>query len=46
LIRALWDHRDQTTEAMADSALQDVARFRQAGLPTDDMTLLIVRRRH
>jgi sigma-B regulation protein RsbU (phosphoserine phosphatase) len=46
LIRALWDHRDQTTEAMADGVLQDVARFRQTRSPSDDMTLLIVRRRH
>jgi sigma-B regulation protein RsbU (phosphoserine phosphatase) len=46
LIRALSDHRDQTTEAMADGVLQDVARFRQTRSPSDDMTLLIVRRRH
>ena len=45
LIRALRDYRDQTTEAMADGVLQDVARFRQACSPSDDITLLIVRRR-
>jgi len=31
---------------MADGVLQDVARFRQTRSPSDDMTLLIVRRRH
>ena len=46
LIRALRDHYNHTTEVAADSVLQDVARFRQTGSPSDDMTLLIVRRRH
>ncbi len=46
LIRALRDHCDHTTEAVADGVLEDVARFRQTGSPSDDMTLLIVRRRH
>jgi len=45
LIRSLWDHREQTTAAMADGVLQDVARFRQARSAGDDVTLLIVRRR-
>jgi len=45
LIRALRDHHDHTTEAAADGVLQDVARFRQTGSPSDDITLLIVRRR-
>jgi serine phosphatase RsbU (regulator of sigma subunit) len=30
---------------MADGVLRDVARFRQTSPPSDDMTLLIVRRR-
>jgi sigma-B regulation protein RsbU (phosphoserine phosphatase) len=45
LIRSLWDRREQTTAAMADGALQDVARFRQTRPAGDDVTLLIVRRR-
>lgn len=45
LIRALLDHRDKPTEAMADGVLEDVARFRQIRSPNDDITLLIVRRR-
>jgi sigma-B regulation protein RsbU (phosphoserine phosphatase) len=45
LIRSLWDHREHTTAAMADGVLQDVARFRQSRVASDDITLLIVRRR-
>jgi len=45
LIRSLWDHRERTTGAMADGVLQDVGRFRQSRPPSDDITLLIVRRR-
>jgi len=45
LIRSLWDYREQTTVAMADGVLQDVARFRQTRSAGDDVTLLIVRRR-
>jgi len=45
LIRSLCDHSEQSAEAMADSVLKDVARFRQTRPPVDDMTLLIVRRR-
>lgn len=45
LSRALADHRDQATEVMADSVLQDVVRFRQTRSPNDDVTLLILRRR-
>ena len=45
LIRSLRDHLEQGADAMADSVLRDVARFRQKRPPVDDMTLLIVRRR-
>jgi sigma-B regulation protein RsbU (phosphoserine phosphatase) len=45
LIRSLWDRREHTTAAMADGVLQDVARFRQTRPASDDVTLLIVRRR-
>jgi sigma-B regulation protein RsbU (phosphoserine phosphatase) len=45
LIRSLRDHFEQGADAMADSVLRDVARFRQTRPPVDDMTLLIVRRR-
>ena len=45
LIHLLREHFDHGLDALADSVLPDVARFRQARLPADDMTLLIVRRR-
>jgi sigma-B regulation protein RsbU (phosphoserine phosphatase) len=45
LIRILRNHFDQGMDAMADSVLPDIARFRQTRPPADDMTLLIVRRR-
>lgn len=45
LIRSLRDRFAHGATAMADRVLADVARFRQARLPVDDMTLLIVRRR-
>jgi phosphoserine phosphatase RsbU/P len=45
LIRSLRGHFEQGADAMADSVLRDVARFRQTRAPADDMTLLIVRRR-
>jgi sigma-B regulation protein RsbU (phosphoserine phosphatase) len=45
LCRALGDHRNQSTELMADGVLQDVAGFRQSRSPNDDITLLIFRRR-
>lgn len=45
LIRSLRDRFEQGADAMADSVLRDVARFRQTCPPVDDMTLLIVRRR-
>jgi sigma-B regulation protein RsbU (phosphoserine phosphatase) len=46
LIRSLRDRFEQSTDDMADGVLRDVARFRQTSPPSDDMTLLIVRRRH
>jgi phosphoserine phosphatase RsbU/P len=46
LIHSLRDHSEQGAEAMADSVLRDVARYRQTRPPADDMTLLIVRRRN
>ncbi len=45
LIRALRDRYEHSVDAMADGVLRDVARFRQTRPPSDDMTLLIVRRR-
>ncbi len=45
LIRSLRNHFGHGMDAMANSVLPDVARFRQSRLPADDMTLLIVRRR-
>ena len=45
LIRSLRDHLEQGVDAMADSVLRDVARFRPTRPPADDMTLLIVRHR-
>jgi sigma-B regulation protein RsbU (phosphoserine phosphatase) len=45
LILSLQNCLGQGTGAMADSVLEDVARFRQTRPPADDMTLLIVRRR-
>jgi sigma-B regulation protein RsbU (phosphoserine phosphatase) len=45
LIRILRNHFDHGVDAMADSVLPDVARFRQAHPPADDMTLLVVCRR-
>src|SRR5450432_3627834 len=45
LIQSLRDRFEHGAGAMADSVLQDVARFRQTRPPEDDMTLLIVRRR-
>ena len=45
LIDSLRGHFDRDAAAMADSVLQDVARFRRASPPVDDVTLLIVRRR-
>lgn len=45
LIRSLRDRLGDGLDAMADGVLPDVARFRQAGPPSDDMTLLVVRRR-
>ncbi|MGB9455057.1 MAG: SpoIIE family protein phosphatase [Bryobacteraceae bacterium] len=45
LIGSLRDCLEQGADAMADSVLRDVARFRQTRPPVDDMTLLIVRRR-
>lgn len=45
LIRSLRNRFGQGMDAMANSVLPDVARFRQNRLPADDMTLLIVRRR-
>jgi len=45
LIHSLRDRFEHGAGAMADSVLQDVARFRQTRPPVDDMTLLIVRRR-
>lgn len=45
LARILRGHFDLGMDAMADSVLPDVARFRRTRLPADDMTLLIVRRR-
>jgi sigma-B regulation protein RsbU (phosphoserine phosphatase) len=44
LIRSLRSHPGRDAIAMADSVLQDVARFRGARSQQDDMTLLIVRR--
>jgi sigma-B regulation protein RsbU (phosphoserine phosphatase) len=45
LIRSLRDRFEQSADDMADGVLRDVARFRQTSPPSDDMTLLIVRRR-
>jgi sigma-B regulation protein RsbU (phosphoserine phosphatase) len=45
LIRSLRAHFEQSADAIADGVLRDVARFRQTSPPSDDMTLLIVRRR-
>ena len=45
LIRSLRDRFEQGADAMADSVLRDVARFRRTRPPVDDMTLLILRRR-
>ena len=45
LIRSLRNRFGQGMDAMANSVLPDVAHFRRSGLPADDMTLLIVRRR-
>jgi sigma-B regulation protein RsbU (phosphoserine phosphatase) len=45
LTRSLRDRFEQSTDAMADSVLHDIARFRKTGPRVDDMTLLIVRRR-
>ncbi len=45
LVRSLRDHFEQGADAMADSVLRDVVRFRQSPSPADDMTVLIVRRR-
>lgn len=45
LLRSLRDHLEEGADAMADGVLRDVARFRQALPPPDDMTLLIMRRR-
>jgi sigma-B regulation protein RsbU (phosphoserine phosphatase) len=45
LLRSLRDRYDQDAESMADGVLQDVARHRDTCPPTDDMTLLVVRRR-
>jgi phosphoserine phosphatase RsbU/P len=45
LIRSLRDLSGRDARAMADGVLRDVVRFRGPHLPSDDMTLLIVRRR-
>jgi len=45
LIASLRQHCEQTADALADAVLRDVADFRQARPPVDDMTLLVVRRR-
>jgi sigma-B regulation protein RsbU (phosphoserine phosphatase) len=45
LLGSLRERFDQGADAMADSVLRDVARFRGTRPPVDDMTLLIVRRR-
>ena len=44
LIHSLCGHAERDAIAVADSVLQDVARFRDTIPPQDDMTLLIVRR--
>ena len=45
LIRSLRDHGQAGVDAMTDSVLRDVLRFCDTQPPTDDMTLLILRRR-
>jgi len=45
LVRCLQGHFDRDAVAMADGLWQDVGRFRHTCPPTDDMTLLILRRR-
>src|SRR5579883_1394460 len=44
LLDCLRRHAENEVETIADSVLQDVARFRAAGPQQDDMTLLIIRR--
>lgn len=44
LILSLQDQFHQCAQAMADSVLRDVGRFRQTLRPADDMTLLVLRR--
>jgi sigma-B regulation protein RsbU (phosphoserine phosphatase) len=44
LILSLQDQFHQCAQAMADSVLRDVGRFRQTIRPADDMTLLVLRR--
>jgi sigma-B regulation protein RsbU (phosphoserine phosphatase) len=45
LIRALREAFEHGPGAMVDGVLGDIARFRKPGPPSDDMTLLIIRRR-
>jgi sigma-B regulation protein RsbU (phosphoserine phosphatase) len=45
LIRSLHSHADQRPEVLAETVLADVARFRGGRPQTDDVTLMIVRRR-
>lgn len=45
LLQSLRDHSDRDAEVMADGVFKDVARFRQTRPSSDDMTLLILRRR-
>ncbi len=45
LIRALRETFEHGPGAMVDGVLRDVAKFRKPGPPSDDMTLLIIRRR-
>jgi len=45
LIRSLRNRFDHGAGQMADSVFQDIAGFRKPGPPSDDMTLLILRRR-
>jgi len=44
LIRSLHGQAERDARAVVDGVLRDVARFRDAGPPQDDMTLLMVHR--
>jgi sigma-B regulation protein RsbU (phosphoserine phosphatase) len=44
LVRCLRERFEHGADAMADGVIRDLARFRETGPVSDDMTLLVVRR--